>query len=195
MPQEHRTPQLACGHGCPSRRQFVQAGGVATAMLLLGKVFPGRVRAQDAGRTVRVSRYPKVPLAKLSELKTDEPVDISFPAGAPHADAVLVKLGTRAGGGIGPDQDVVAFNAICTHMGADLSGDYNARHKILGPCYEHLATFDLTRHGMIVAGHATEALPQIVLALEDDQIYAEGIVGLIFGHATNPPASQEGPIS
>jgi arsenite oxidase small subunit len=39
---------------------------------------------------------------------------------------------------------------------------------------------------MVVAGHATEALPQIVLELRGDDIYAIGIVGLLFGHFQNP---------
>ncbi|MEZ6152138.1 MAG: hypothetical protein R3C09_18710 [Pirellulaceae bacterium] len=46
----------------------------------------------------------------------------------------------------------------------------------------YLTTFDLTRHGIVVAGHATERLPQIILEIDGDQIYATGIVGLLYGY-------------
>ena len=75
-------------------------------------------------------------------------------------------------------------------MGSNLSDAYNAAHKVAGPCSEHLTTFDLTRHGMVVAGHATVALPQIVLELEGDAILATGVIGLIYGYHQNPVASE-----
>jgi arsenite oxidase small subunit len=47
----------------------------------------------------------------------------------------------------------------------------------------HLTTFDLTRHGMVISGHATESLPQIVLEVQGDDIYAVGVQGLVYGYA------------
>jgi arsenite oxidase small subunit len=38
---------------------------------------------------------------------------------------------------------------------------------------------------MIVAGHATQDLPQIVLDVKGDDIYAKGIIGLVFGKTDN----------
>lgn len=174
--------------GC-SRRQFVLAGGLGTATLLLGKVFPGRVRAGDEPREVSVTPYPRQRVTGLSVLKVDQVVDFAFPEGQENASAMLVKLGTRAGGGIGPEQDIVAFSTHCTHMGGDLQ--YNTDHK-LAACGEHLTTFDLTRHGMVVAGHATESLPQIILEVEDDEVVAVGIVGLLYGHHANPVTNNQG---
>ena len=40
----------------------------------------------------------------------------------------------------------------------------------------------------MVAGHATDRLPQIILEIEDDQIFAAGIVGLLYGYSANPTA-------
>ena len=99
-----------------------------------------------------------------------------------------MKLGTEAGGGIGADKDIVAFSSLCTHMGWGLSDTritYRKEHKMLGPCPLHLTTFDLTRYGMVVAGHATEALPQIVLEVDGDDIIATGVLGLIYGKRDN----------
>ena len=98
---------------------------------------------------------------------------------------LLVKLGVPAGGGVGPAQDIVAFSALCTHMGGPMGGAYKAKHKGLGPCPLHQTTFDLTRHGMVIAGHATESLPQIVLEIDGDDIYATGVQGLLYGQAEN----------
>ena len=72
--------------------------------------------------------------------------------------------------------------------GWPLNGSYKAKHKALGPCPLHLTTFDLTRHGMVISGHATESLPQARLELEGDDIYVTGIMGLIYGQQTNPIA-------
>ena len=58
-------------------------------------------------------------------------------------------------------------------------------YKILGPCPLHLTTFDLRRHGMVVAGHATQSLPQLVLEVDGNDIYATGILGLIYGKCNN----------
>ena len=38
---------------------------------------------------------------------------------------------------------------------------------------------------MVIAGHATEALPQIILELDGDDIYATGIAGLLYGYSVN----------
>jgi arsenite oxidase small subunit len=69
-------------------------------------------------------------------------------------------------------------------MGGPLDGTYKAKYQVLGPCPLHLTTFDLTKHGMVASGHATESLPQIVLELQGDDIYAVGVMGLVYGHAS-----------
>jgi arsenite oxidase small subunit len=165
------------GHGdhlCMSRRQFLLSGG---AVVTLAAV-PGLAEAAAVK-----AGYARKKIGKLSALKVGEPVAFNYP----FADVrnILVKLGAPAGGGLGPDRDVVAFNQQCTHMGGPLDGTYKAKYQALGPCPLHLTTFDLTRHGMVISGHATESLPQIVLEVQGDDIYATGVMGLIYGHSTN----------
>ena len=58
-------------------------------------------------------------------------------------------------------------------------------HKILGPCPCHFTTFDLRNNGMVVLGQATQNLPQVTLAVEGDDIYATGLMGLIYGFRDN----------
>jgi arsenite oxidase small subunit len=114
-----------------------------------------------------------------------EAVAFNYPWDHANAANFLIKLGQAAGGGVGPDQDVVAFNSFCTHQGGSLAGKFNAQFGVAGPCPLHWTTFDLTRHGMVVAGHATLGLPQIMLETDGDDIYAVGVIGLIFGYHDN----------
>ncbi|MFQ5802946.1 MAG: arsenate reductase (azurin) small subunit [Candidatus Methylomirabilales bacterium] len=169
-------------HPCLTRRQFLIAGGGVTATVLLSSIFPG---SAFGDRRVRLTRYPEKKIATLRQLKTNVPVSFSYPHDDLYSRNFVVKLGVPAGGGVGPQQDVVAFNYLCTHMGGDLVGTYTGEHKVVGPCPLHLSTFDLTRHGMVVAGHATAPLPQIVLEIRGQDIYAMGIVGLIYGKSDN----------
>jgi len=160
---------------CMSRRSFLLAGGSIVALAAI----PGASLAASA-QMLKAS-YPSVKIGKLSELKLGVPLDFSYPY--PNVSNILVKLGTPAGGGVGKGSDIVAFNQQCTHMGGPLNGTYKSEHQVLGPCPLHLTTFDLSRHGMVVSGHATESLPQIVLEVKGDDIYATGVMGLVYGYS------------
>lgn len=181
MPKQRRP---ACGqHGfCLTRRQFLQGVGATAATAVLAGI-PGV--AEGAAKGQRVVGYPRTRIARLSELRQDQPVEFFYPHEHTNCHAILVKLGEEAAGGIGPDKDVVAFNVLCTHMGTPMPKVYKARYKALGPCSAHLSVFDLRRRGMVVSGHATQNLPQIILELEGDEIYATGVAGLIFGFSDN----------
>lgn len=165
-----------------SRRQFLFASGatvisLAVASNLFG-VLPYVVKAQHVG-------YPEQKIGQVSKFKLHEPVEFNYPYNHPNCRSFLIKVGTSAGGGVGPQKDIVAFNSLCTHQGISLAGRYNAQYQVFGPCPLHLTTFDLTRHGMVISGHATQGLPQVVLKVEGDDIYAIGMLGLIFGFNNN----------
>jgi arsenite oxidase small subunit len=164
-------------HVCMSRRQFLLAGGAMVTLAAIG--LPGT--AEAAPLHAIKNSYPKTKIGSLSALKKGVPVEFSYPY--PNVQNILVKLGTKAGGGVGADMDVVAFNQQCTHMGGPLQGTYKDQFQALGPCPLHLTTFDLTRHGMVISGHATESLPQIVLEVQGDDIYAVGVLGLVYGYS------------
>lgn len=167
---------------CATRRQFLIAGGGVTATVLLSSIFPGTA---FGALNVRFTKYPEKKIATLGQLKANVPVAFKYPYDDLHSSSFIVKLGVPAAGGVGSHKDIVAFNALCTHMGGPMMGTYKAQDKVMGPCPFHLTTFDLTRHGMVVAGHATSLLPQIVLDVRGQDIYATGIVGLIYGYSDN----------
>lgn len=172
---DKHSPEEKEAHLCMSRRQFLLSGGAAVALISLGSL-PGMAEAAQALK----ADYPRQKIGSLSALKNGLPVEFNFPY--PDVRNILVKLGVPAGAGIGADQDVVAFNQQCTHMGGPLDGTFKPQHQVLGPCPLHLTTFDLTRHGMVASGHATESLPQIVLEVQGDDIYAVGVMGLVYGY-------------
>ncbi|MEM1429853.1 MAG: arsenate reductase (azurin) small subunit [Pseudomonadota bacterium] len=163
-----------------TRRQFLLTGGIATTVVMVG--IPGMPEAQTPAA---ISTYPRKLIAQLSALAQDEPFDFTYPDEGFYAESLLVKLGQQAGGGIGPQNDVVAFNYTCTHQGGALQGTYQAADKALGPCPLHLTTFDLTRHGIFISGQAYQSLPQVLLELDGDDIYAVGMFGLIYGRFDN----------
>ncbi|MCF6344031.1 MAG: arsenate reductase (azurin) small subunit [Devosiaceae bacterium] len=164
-----------------NRRTFLLTSGIATATVMVAMHTSEGLAKVPA----LVATYERKLIGKLSELKVDEPLDFTYPDEGAYSDSMIVKLGKQAGGGIGPDKDVVAFNYICTHQGGPLHGTYKPDDKALGPCPLHLTTFDLTRHGMFISGQAYQSLPQVLLELEGDDIYAVGMFGLIYGRYDN----------
>jgi arsenite oxidase small subunit len=176
-------PTAAAAPACQmSRRNFllVSGGTTFTVMITLNAGTPQAQQIPAVGST-----YPRKLVAKLSQLQLDVPVDFTYPDDGAYAESMLVKLGQPAGGGIGPNQDVVAFSYTCTHQGGDLSGTYQAPDKALGPCPLHLSTYDLIRHGILISGQAYQSLPQVLLELDGDDIYAVGVFGLIYGRFDN----------
>ena len=195
-PGAGQQPELATagrGRGF-SRREFIigaiAGGAAATVAVLLpvtligdGDEAPGEGPARVDGPGAVLVTYPRQRIASVSNLKQGEPVDFEYPLQGQQN--FLVKLGVPAQGGSGPDGDIVSFSYRCTHMGCPLVGLYKDEHKILGPCTCHFTTFDLTKNGMVVLGQATQNLTQITLAIEDDDVYATGTMGLIYGFRDN----------
>ncbi len=166
-----------------SRRDFLKLSGAALAVLTL----PACLRRPGTPTTFVAQRadYPRQLIWQLRALKAGEPVTFTYPWDHPAATNFLIKLSEPAGGGVGPEQNVVAFNSFCTHQGGPLAGRVHGDLSVAGPCPLHWTTFDLTRYGMVISGHATQGLPQIVLETAGDDIYAVGVQGLIFGYYNN----------
>jgi len=164
-------------HGCLSRRGFLLAGGSATVILAAGCAglrFP-------RGTALQVVEYPRKRVAGLADVKPHKPLIFSYPGEGPQSLSFLIDVDDLAAGGVGSNQSIIAFSGTCTHMGGPLAGAYVKEWAVAGPCPLHLTTFDLRRHGMVASGHATESLPQVRLEIEGDDIYATGVMGLIYG--------------
>jgi arsenite oxidase small subunit len=160
------------------RRQFFRGGGSAAAAGLVVAL-----RAEPAAASPAPARvsYPDVRLANLKDLKPNEPLQIAYPDR--DSPGVLLKLGQRVEGGIGPDGDVVAFSTLCPHRGFPLV--YGATDKTLN-CPGHYARFDCEKGGQEIFGHAAQNLAQFRLRLEPSgDLYAEGVDEAIYGRLSN----------
>lgn len=195
-----------------SRRSFIEGLGFATGGVVVGTVIGaaipslgdddgggstvaqptttsgdgGTTSPADGDTTVTpmvATAHPRVTIGSLSALNVGDVIDFKYPT--EQSAASLVKLGRPAAGGIGPDEDIVAFGTDCTHMGCPLAGSFKVEHGILGPCGCHFTTFDLGRRGSVVLGQATENLPQILLDIDGDDIVAVGTLGIFYGFRDN----------
>ena len=160
------------------RRWFLSGAGVAAAGAAAATVIPQRAEASVP--LARLS-YPANRLANVGDLKSN----VAFQVAYPDADApgVLLKLGSKVPGGVGPDGDIVGFSTICPHKGYPLA--YNANDKTLN-CSGHYSRFDCENGGQEIWGHATQNLPQYLLRVDvKGDIYAEGIDELLYGRLSN----------
>ncbi len=160
------------------RRQFLRGAGIAAAGAAAATVIAPEAKA--AGGQALVA-YPSNRLANVSDLKLNEPVNVAYPD--EDAPGVLIKLGSKVDGGVGPDGDIVGFSTTCPHKGFPLG--YNAGDKTLN-CPGHYSRFDVERGGLEIWGQATQNLPQYTLRIDDKgDIYAEGLDELLYGRLSN----------
>jgi arsenite oxidase small subunit len=125
--------------------------------------------------------YPSTKLARVKDLKVNEPVAVAYPDA--DAPGVILKLGKAVEGGVGPDGDIVGFTTICPHKGFPLS--YSADSRTMN-CPGHYAVYDCEAGGQEVWGQATQNLPQYMLRVDDKgDIYAEGVDELLYGRLSN----------
>ncbi len=176
-------------HACMmNRREFMlfSSTAIASTSTISLSLLPGTAHAAE--QEAQVAGYPRIKIAKLSELKNHQPVNFKYPDDHASAECALIKMGgVEAGGGIGDMKDIVAFSLLCTHQGGPLVDTYRANdeHRTLGPCPLHLSLYDLRRHGIIASGQAYQSIPQVLLEVDGDDIYAVGMLGLIFGRHKN----------
>jgi arsenite oxidase small subunit len=180
-----------------TRREFLLIGVAGGAVAAVGVIVPlsqtqsaEQVAVGDGSSSTTttlppppaavVGFFPKVRVASLGEVSTTDPVKFDYPLQGQRN--VLVKLNNPVSYGVGPDQDIVSFSSICTHMGCLLE-EYKPEYNALGPCPCHFSTFDLANNGMVTLGQATQNLPQVLLSIEGDDIYATGVVRLVYGYA------------
>lgn len=167
-----------------TRREFLFLGGAAGAVVAVGVLVPITLTAEGTqdgtgSSAALVGVFPTVRVAGLSGLEEGVPVMFDYPQVG--QSNVLVKMGEPVIGGVGPDGDIVAFSRLCTHMGCTIH-EYQHEYKILGPCPCHYSTFDLIHGGMVTLGQATQNLPQVLLNVVDDDVYAGGVFRLVYGY-------------
>jgi len=160
------------------RRQFLTGGATAAAAVAAVGAIPATANATPA--LARVN-YPSQRVGNVKDLKVDQPLEISYPD--KDSPGVLLKLGRRVEGGVGPDGDIVAFSTLCPHQGFPLA--YVAADKSLDRP-GHYSRFDCEKGGQEIFGHATQNLPQFRLSVDSGgDIHAVAVDELIYGRLSN----------
>lgn len=150
-----------------SRRLFLGAGAVAATAAATG------IATASPAPTAKE-------VAALADLKPGQPVNFTYPQ---DEAAVLIDLGRRVSGGIGPQNSIVAFSALCQHMGCPVTFEAGRSHLVC-PC--HASVFDPARGGDCIEGPSTRGLPWIALKIEGNAVFATGIAGgLVYGRGCN----------
>jgi arsenite oxidase small subunit len=165
-----------------SRRNFLILGGgiaASAATLSPGKVL-GAEPALVPGSTTLP--YPRQLVGRAPSLQPGSPVSFTYPDA--DSPCMLLKTGRAVPGGVGPEQDIVAYSTLCTHMGCPVMYDDKAR-TFKCPC--HFSIFDPEMEGQMVDGQATVNLPRILLEYndKDGSVTAVAVDGLIYGRQAN----------
>ncbi len=189
-----------------SKRNFLKLvltfGGLATvgsfASLFRILAF---VPAPNAGSTTSVPlAWPVVKITNISSLDPATPLNFNYPL--EETPNFLVKLGVHAQGGVGPDSDIVAFSAVCQHLGciygfvgSGSAPTCNGSYKAPGPvgyCCCHGSVYDLVNGAKVVSGPAPRPVPQVKLQYDSStgDISAIGMgAPTIFQHG--PPGTSD----
>jgi len=138
--------------------------------------------------------FPVVMVASLNGLEANKPVYFYYPL--TDTPNILVKLGTKAVGGVGPDGDIVAFSQTCQHLGCSIgyvagggSPACDSSYIAAGPeayCCCHGSAYDLASGAKVLGGPAPRPVPQVILKVDGSgNIYATGMTSpTIFGYNT-----------
>ena len=184
--------------GKQSRRNFIKFAMALSSLLAIGGIAavlksitnPAPPTAATAG----APKFPQVKIAQLSDLQVGQPILFNYPLD--DEPNILVKLGVKAKGGIGADGDIVAFSAICQHLGCiygfqttGSSPACNSTYKAdrpVGYCCCHGSVYDFTDAASVIAGPSPRPQPQVQLEIDNSgNIYAVGMgPPTIFGHQT-----------
>jgi len=157
-----------------NRRDFIKVG-------VAGAVLPtASVATTSLAASVDQTKFPIVDVASLLEISPQTVLHFSYPDAS--SPAVLIRLDEPGTNGVGPNKEIVAYSQLCTHKGCPV-GYRTQRKMLICPC--HWSTFDPARAGTMVIGQASQALPQILLRVNESIIQAYGVNGLIYGRHTN----------
>lgn len=166
------------------RRRFLQTGGSGlVAVATLGPMDQAKAQSTTAATPASTTLdYPTVEVTAAESMNPSEPIHFAYPDA--DSPCMAVKLGRPAPGGVGPDQDIVAYSLLCTHMGCPTYYDKETR-TFKCPC--HFSEFDAEKAGQMICGQATQDLPRILLEYDDatQTVRAVGIDGLIYGRQAN----------
>jgi len=170
---------------------LLAVGGIASVLKSITNPGPSA-----AGTAVSSGsrQFPRVKVAQLNDLTIDQPVVFNYPLD--NEPNILVKLGTKAEGGVGPDGDVIAFSSICQHLGCIYGFQATGSTPACNPAYKadrpvgycccHGSVYDFVNKANVISGPSSRPQPQVLLDVDAaGNIFATGMgPPTIFGHNT-----------
>jgi arsenite oxidase small subunit len=181
-----------------TRRNFLKLIMTFSGLLVVGGVAAIAKSitnsAQGTQNPVGRRSFPRVKVAQLADLSINQPVVFAYPLD--NEPNILLKLGKKADGGVGPDGDLVAFSGVCQHLGCiyafqapGTSPVCNASYIAAGPegyCCCHGSVFDFLHGAKVLSGPSPRPQPQVLLEVDESgNVYATGMTPpTIFGHNT-----------
>lgn len=129
MGQQAVVPDLGGpeGRSGVTRRQVFKGGGAAAVAGGTAVVVAG------CGGGSKKSSYPRVTVAKLSNIQPNKPISFAYPLqGQP---SVLVDVGQSVPEGVGPKGSIVAYSVLCQHMGCPVVYQ-PALGEFVCPCHQ-----------------------------------------------------------
>ena len=169
------------------RRNFLKAMIALGALVAVGGVVKPLLDYATVSEKA-LTTFPKVKVANISQLQVDQPMIFNYPL--TNEPNYLVMLSQQAEYGIGPNQNIVAFSAICEHYGCIYHfrtslAPYGGPNVPGGHCPCHGSLYDYLEDAKVVGGPAPCPVPRVVLELDSStgDIYAVGMEPpTIFSH-------------
>ncbi|MDA4128295.1 MAG: arsenate reductase (azurin) small subunit [Thaumarchaeota archaeon] len=178
------------------KRTFLKIAVTASVVLAAGGVaaIAKSLVNPALGVSSPPTQFPRVKVASMGNLVVNQPVSFNYPLD--NEPNILVKLGQKADGGIGPDGDIIAFSQVCQHLGClyafqaqgsspPCSASYKADRPV-GYCCCHGTVYDFGHQAQVISGPSPRPLPRVILELNSSgDIFATGMTPpTIFGHNT-----------
>lgn len=170
----------------PSRRSFLKSALAFGTVLVIAGI-AAVTKSLWTPSAAPTGGFPRVKVANISDLQVNNYVTFDYPLVG--ESNMIVRLGQKAEGGVGPDGDIVAFSIVCQHLGCTVGyrSEGTGAPGPVGACPCHGSVFDLVDGGKVVGGPAPRNLPQVKLQLDETtgDIFAVGMgPPTIFGHNT-----------
>jgi arsenite oxidase small subunit len=191
-------PPISQQRPAMERRTFLKLAAAAGGAITIGALLSTLKAGTFVPPPTAVAAWPIVTVTNISKLTNLTPLVFYYPlTSTPN---YLVKLGVAAIGGIGPESDIVAFSAICQHLGCEYgfvapggSPPCNTSYKAkipMGYCCCHGSQYDFVHGAKVIGGPAPRPVPMVMLQLDTatGDISAVGMQPpTIFGHG--PPGT------
>jgi arsenite oxidase small subunit len=182
------------------RRNFLKLAAAAGGAITIAAVASSIKAGVFVPQTATSLQWPQVKVANINQLSVLTPSTFNYPL--TNTPNILVKLGTAAQNGVGPDSDIVAYSSICQHLGcqysfvkAGASPVCNAAYKAafpMGYCCCHGSQYDFVNRAKVIGGPAPRPVPMVQLqfnAATGDITAVSMGAPTIFGHG--PPGTTD----